>query len=165
MIHVIRRIEILCLIQCWSLHLHSSSFDLNRLCLKNKMLFGLKQIDFLSLFLPFFFLPLLFTLPQCRTYSPPGLTTQMPVGQMLVEGAKQTVDQNTRQTHKVGPPWIYNQHNGRVTAGDNTGQNTDKGHTLSTRIGIKISEPALNRNRATGFEDRDSTNHATRRTK
>ena len=33
-------------------------------------------------------------------------------------------------------------HNVRATAEDNTGQNTDKGHTPSPRIGIKIPDPA-----------------------
>ena len=37
------------------------------------------------------------------------------------------------------------QHNVRVTAGDTTGQNTNKGHTSSPRIEIKISDPAGNR--------------------
>ena len=53
------------------------------------------------------------------------------------------------------------QHNVRVTAGDNTGQNTDKGQTHSPRIGIKIPDPAGNRTRAIGLEVKDSTDHAT----
>ena len=40
--------------------------------------------------------------------------------------------------HKCGPPWMSDQHNVRVTTRDNTGQNTDKGHTPSPRIEIKI---------------------------
>ena len=53
------------------------------------------------------------------------------------------------------------QHNARVSAGDSTGQNTYKGHTLSPRIGIKSPDPAGNRTRAAGLEGRDSTDHAT----
>ena len=39
--------------------------------------------------------------PQCRTYTP-GFTTQMPVRQIPL-GEAQTLDQNTRQIHKVEP--------------------------------------------------------------
>ena len=46
------------------------------------------------------------------------------------------------------------QHNVRASAEDNTGQNTDKGHTPSPNTEIKIPEPA-------GLEGRDSTDHAT----
>ena len=53
------------------------------------------------------------------------------------------------------------QHNVRVSAGDNTGQNTDKGHTINLRIEIKIPDPAGNRTRAAGLEGRDSIDHAT----
>ena len=53
------------------------------------------------------------------------------------------------------------QHNVRVTARDNTGQNTDEGHSPSPRIEIKISDPAGNQTLATGLEDRDSTGHVT----
>ena len=34
------------------------------------------------------------------------------------------------------------QHNARASTGDNTGQNTDKGHTPNPRIRIKIPDPA-----------------------
>ena len=53
------------------------------------------------------------------------------------------------------------QHNVSVSAGDSTGQNTDKGHTANPRIGIKIPDPAGNRPRAAGLEGRDSTDYAT----
>ena len=36
------------------------------------------------------------------------------------------------------------QHNVRVSAEDNTGQNTDKGHTPNPRTEIKIPDPAGN---------------------
>ena len=36
---------------------------------------------------------------------------------------------------------MYGQHNVGASAGDSTGQNTDKGHTLNPRIGIKIPDP------------------------
>ena len=60
--------------------------------------------------------------------------------------------------HKGGPP---GQHNGRATDRDNTGQNTDKGHTPSPRIEIKIPDAAGNQTRAAGLESKDSTDHAT----
>ena len=56
------------------------------------------------------------------------------------------------------------QYNIRASAGDNTGQNTDKGHTHThthnLRTEIKIPDPTVNRTRATGLEGRDSTDHA-----
>ena len=52
------------------------------------------------------------------------------------------------------------QHNVRTSAEDNTGQNTDKGHTPNPWIRIKIPDPAGNRTRAVGLEGRDSTDHA-----
>ena len=66
---------------------------------------------------------------------------------------------NTRHIHKDCLPWMCGQHNVRVTARDNTGQNTDKGHTTSPRIEIKISESAGNWTRASGLEGRDCTDH------
>ena len=56
---------------------------------------------------------------------------------------------------------MCSQHNVRATAGDNTGQNTDKGHTPSPRIEINIPDPAGNRTRAAGLEGGNSTDHAT----
>ena len=53
------------------------------------------------------------------------------------------------------------QHNGMATARDNTGQDTDEGHTPNPRTEIKIPDPAGNRTRAAGLEDRDSTDHVT----
>ena len=47
----------------------------------------------------------------------------------------------------------------RVTAGDKTRQNTDKGHTPSPKKEIKIHDPTGNRIRATGLEGRFSTDH------
>ena len=46
------------------------------------------------------------------------------------------------------------QHNGRASAEDNIGQNTEKGDTPNPRTEIKIPDPA-------GLEGRDSTDHAT----
>ena len=46
------------------------------------------------------------------------------------------------------------QHNVRASAGDNTGQNTDKEHTPNPRTEIKILD-------SDGLEGRDSTDHAT----
>ena len=40
---------------------------------------------------------------------------------------------------------ICGQYNVTVTARDNTGQNTDKGHTPSPKMGIKISNPTSRR--------------------
>ena len=53
------------------------------------------------------------------------------------------------------------QHNVRASAGDNTGQNTEKGHTPNPRTEIKIPDPAGNRTRAAELEGGDSTDHAT----
>ena len=52
------------------------------------------------------------------------------------------------------------QHNVRASAGDNTGQNTDKGYTPNPRTEIKIPDPAGNRTR-TGLEGRASTDLTT----
>ena len=52
------------------------------------------------------------------------------------------------------------QHNVMDSAGDNTGQNINKGHTSNPRKEIKIPYPAGNRTRAAGLEGRDS-DHAT----
>ena len=79
----------------------------------------------------------------CYSPSPNGGLTSLPELTTLMP-----VDQNARQIHKGGPPWICDQHNVRVTAGDNAGQNTDKGHTPSPGIEIKIPEPVGNRTRA-----------------
>ena len=49
----------------------------------------------------------------------------------------------------------------RASAEDNTGPNTDKGHTPNPRIEIKIPDPAGNRTWASGLEGRDSADHAT----
>ena len=53
------------------------------------------------------------------------------------------------------------QENIRASAGDSTGQNTDKGHTPNARIGIKIPNPARNLTRAAGLEGMHSTDQAT----
>ena len=52
------------------------------------------------------------------------------------------------------------EHNVRASAGDSTGQNTDKGHTPNPRTLIKIPDPAGSRFRAAGLEGRDSNDHA-----
>ena len=56
---------------------------------------------------------------------------------------------------------MCDQHNFRASAEDNTGQNTDKGHTPNPRTEIKISDTAGNRTRAAGLEGRDSTDYTT----
>ena len=53
------------------------------------------------------------------------------------------------------------QHNVRASAGDNTGQITDKEHATNPRIGIKIPDPAGNQTRVTRLGGRDSTDDAT----
>ena len=53
------------------------------------------------------------------------------------------------------------QRNVRASAGERTGQNTDKGLIPISRIGIKIPDPSGNRTRAAGLEGRDSIDHAT----
>ena len=78
----------------------------------------------------------------------------MPVGGAIVYGPEQETDTQGRAS-------LNGQHNVRASAGDTTGQNTDKGHTSNPRIGIKIPDPAGNRTRVAGWEGRDSTDHAT----
>ena len=51
-------------------------------------------------------------------------------------GGAQTLDQNTRQVQKGGPPWMCGQHNVMATVGHNTGQNVHEGHTLNPKIEI-----------------------------
>ena len=97
-------------------------------------------------------LSLLFTLPNL------GLTTQMSWVKCL-QGEQQSVDQNTRQIHKGGPPRMCGKHTVMATAGDNTGQNTNKGHAPKSRTEIKIPDLVGNRIRAAWLEGRDSTNH------
>ena len=53
------------------------------------------------LFIYFFFLLLIFTFPNLGL-TPPGLTTQMSVGQMPV-GEHLSMGRNIRQVHKCGP--------------------------------------------------------------
>ena len=47
------------------------------------------------------------------------------------------------------------QHNVRASDEDSTGQNADKRHTPSPRIGNKIPDPAGIRTRAAGLEGKD----------
>ena len=74
---------------------------------------------------------------------------------------QQTVDKNTRQIHKGGPPLMSGQQNVRIIARDNTGHNRDNELPFSPRIEIKISEPAGYRTRAAELEGGDYTDHAT----
>ena len=64
----------------------------------------------------------------------------MSLGVMPVEG-RQATDQTFREEYKGGPPLICGQQNVRVTTRDYTGQNTDKGHSLSPRIEMKFLTP------------------------
>ena len=96
--------------------------------------------------LDIFFRSLLFTLPLVGL-TPPGLRTKIPVGQISV-GEQQTVDQNTRQIHTVGSPWMCDKCNIRATARYNTEQ-TQRTHTQSQdTIDIKTSDHAGNHTRA-----------------
>ena len=52
------------------------------------------------------------------------------------------------------------QHNIKASAVDNTGHNTDKGHTRNPRTENKIPDPAGNRTRAAGLKGRHSADHA-----
>ena len=56
---------------------------------------------------------------------------------------------------------MYDQHNVRASAEDNTGQNTDKVDTPNPWTEINIPDPAGNRTRAAVLEGRDSTDHTT----
>ena len=89
----------------------------------------------------------LFTLPQSRTYTLRDLQPKCPWVRCL-QGEQQSLDQNTRQIHKGGSPWMCDQHNVKASAGDNSGQHTDKGHTPNPRTEFKIPDSAWNRTRA-----------------
>ena len=56
---------------------------------------------------------------------------------------------------------MCDQHNVMASAENNTGQNTDKGHTPNPWTEIKIPDPAGNRTRAAEFNGRNSTDDAT----
>ena len=105
----------------------------------------------------FIFLLRLFTLPQSRTYTPRDLQAK------CLYGEQESLDRNTRQIHKAGPPWMCGQHNVRASAEDNTGQSTDKGHKPNPWTEIKIPDPAGNRTRGAGLEGRDSRTTPRRR--
>ena len=62
---------------------------------------------------------------------------------------------------RAGLPEISGQQNVKVTARENTGQNTKDTHTPSTRNEIIFPDPAGNRTRSAGLEGSDPTNHAT----
>ena len=103
------------------------------------------------IFLSFFFMYL--SSPNLGL-TPPGTYNQMPVG--INSLWTRTLDLCTR----AGLPEC-SQHNVRASAGDNTGQNTGKGHTSNPRTEIKIPDPSGNRTWATGLEGRDSNDHNT----
>ena len=79
--------------------------------------------------------------------TPPGTKTQMPVCQMPVEGATNNRPEYQTDFTRAGL-LICGQQNVRASTRDNTRQNTDKGHTSSPRIQIKIPAPAGNRTQA-----------------
>ena len=49
---------------------------------------------------------------------------------LSLKGEQQTVDQNTKQKHNGGSPWMCGQHNVRATARYNRGQNTKVTHPV-----------------------------------
>ena len=67
--------------------------------------------------------------------------------------------QDTREEHYEESPWICSRQNFWASARENTGQKEKD--TPSTRIVIKISDPARNQTHASELECRNSTNHAT----
>ena len=79
---------------------------------------------------------MVFTLPQCRAYTP-GRKTQMLAGHMPVEGT-----QTTREENKGGPPWICGQRNVRATAKHKI-EHRQRSHPVP---GFKIPDPAGKRN-------------------
>ena len=82
---------------------------------------------------------------QYRTYIP--CKGQSPIGEL------ETMNQNTRQKHKSGPLRICGQQRQLRTE--------YKRLTPSSRIEIKIPNSTGSRTRASRFEGRDSTDHAT----
>ena len=105
-----------------------------------------------------FFLSLLFTLSQCRTYTPKTYNPNV-CGSDICRGSSglwtRTLD---RKTMAGLPQYVVCTVS--ATAGDNTEQNIDKGHTSSPRIKLKISDPAGTQTQAAGLQVRDSTDHA-----
>ena len=75
-----------------------------------------------SIFL--FFSSVIYRHPKCDLHIM-GLTSQIPVSQLLVGGA-QTINQNNRHIHKDGPLSICGQKNVQGTEKSNTGQTTEK---------------------------------------
>ena len=75
----------------------------------------------------------------------------MPMDQFPV--GSQAMHQNTRQEHKCEPPSISRHQNGRATARDSTGQNTEKGYKPSSSTEINIPDPAE-------LDGRNSADHA-----
>ena len=95
-----------------------------------------------------------FVLHYLSTYvefTPPGLTTQISVGQMPVGGATD-YGPNTKQIHKVGSAQCQG-HRQRQHRAEH------KGHTPSPKVQIKISDSAGILTGAVGFEGRESTDH------
>ena len=128
-----------------------------------KIILGNNELksDIFSFFLSFFLyiiISLLFTLPQYRTYTP-GLTTQIPVGQMPVGGAilyglEHYTDTQGRASVNVWPAQCQGSRRRHH-------RTEHEGQKPNSRVGIKFPDPAGNRTWAAGLEGRDSTDHAT----
>ena len=105
-----------------------------------------------------FFLSLLFSLPQCRTYTPLRDTTQMPVGQMPVGGSTDWRPEHwTDVQGLVSLSMCSAQCQGHRQRQHRT---EHKGHTPSPMREIKMSDPAGKRTRAPCLGGRDSIDHA-----
>ena len=88
-----------------------------------------REAHFIILFFSFFVIYL--PSPNLQLTPPPGTYNANTRGSDACKGEEQSLDQNTRQIHKGGPPGMCGQHNVKASAGVHTGQNTDTGlHTI-----------------------------------
>ena len=95
--------------------------------------------------------------PPNVVFTPPGLTTQKPVGQMSV-GEQQAVEQNTRQKHKGDlSECLFSTMSGHCQRKHRT---KHKGHILGPSIEMKKNWSHGGSTRAAGLEGKDSTDHA-----
>ena len=89
--------------------------------------FIIRSVNFFS----FSFL-FLFTLPQSKIYTPRDLQTKCRWSDAC-RGSNSLWTSTLDRYTKGGPPWMCGPHNVRASAEDNTGHNTDKGHTPNPR--------------------------------
>ena len=83
--------------------------------------------------------------PNLGFTPPPGTYNLNTRGSDAYRGATVFGPEYQTDTQGRASPNVCGQHNVSASAEDNTGQNTDKGHTPYPRTEIKIADPAGNR--------------------